>query len=205
LVKFYDISLLINEDIILYPGSPKISITPHATIPKDTTNESLITFGSHTGTHIDSPLHINKNGKDASQIDISSFYGQCRVLDLTRIKLEIHKKDLEDFNLRAGEIVILKTQNSIRGYEEFRKDFIHVKLDAAQYLIESGIKTLGVDHLSVKKFGGDDEVHELLINNLTLFEGLNLSEVSAGEYLFVGLPLRIVCDGAPARAILIKT
>ena len=205
MVKFYDISLLINEDIILYPGSPKISITPHATIPKDTTNESLITLGSHTGTHIDSPLHISKNGKDASKLDISSFYGQCRVLDLTRIKLEIHKKDLEDFNLRAGEIVILKTQNSIRGYEEFRKDFIHVKLDAAQYLIESGIKTLGVDHLSVKKFGGDDEVHELLINNLTLFEGLNLSEVSAGEYLFVGLPLRIVCDGAPARAILIKT
>ena len=51
----------------------------------------------------------------------------------------------------------------------------------------------------------NDEVHELLINNLTLFEGLNLSEVSAGEYLFVGLPLRIVCDGAPARAILIES
>ena len=205
MAKFYDISLLINEDIILYPGSPKISITPHATIPKDTVNESLITFGSHTGTHIDSPLHISKNGKDTSQIDISSFYGQCRVLDLTHVKLEIHKKDLEDFNLRAGEIVILKTQNSIRGYKEFRKDFIHVKLDAAQYLIESGIKTLGVDHLSVKKFGSDDEVHELLIKNLTLFEGLNLSEVPAGEYLFVGLPLRIVCDGAPARAILVKS
>jgi len=205
LVKFYDISLLINEDIILYPGSPKISITPHATIPKDTTNESLITFGSHTGTHIDSPLHINKNGKDASQIDISSFYGQCRVLDLTRVNLEIHREDLEVFNLKSDEIVLLRTQNSIKGYKEFREDFIHVKLDAAQYLIECGIKTLGVDHLSVKKFGGDDEVHELLINNLTLFEGLNLSEVSAGEYLFVGLPLRIVCDGAPARAILIKT
>jgi len=204
-VKFYDISLLINEDIIIYPGSPKVSIKPHATIPKDTVNESLITFTSHTGTHIDSPLHINNNGKDASQCDISNFYGQCRVLDLTHLNLEIHKEDLELFDLKASEIVLLKTQNSIRGYKEFRNDFIHVKLDAAQYLIEYGIKTLGVDHLSVKKFGGDDEVHELLINNLTLFEGLNLSEVPAGEYLFVGLPLRIVCDGAPARAILIKT
>jgi arylformamidase len=61
-----------------------------------------------------------------------------------------------------------------------------------------------VDHLSVKKFGGDDEVHELLINNLTLFEGLNISDVPAGSYLFVGLPLRMVCDGAPARVILIE-
>ena len=204
MVKFYDISLIINEDIIVYPGSPKVSIKPHATIPNNTVNESLITFGSHTGTHIDSPLHISNNGKDASQIDINSFYGQCRVLDLTRVNLEIHREDLEVFNLKSGEIVILKTQNSIRGYKEFREDFIHVKLDAAQYLIECGIKTLGVDHLSVKKFRGDDEVHELLINNLTLFEGLNLSEVPAGECLFVGLPLRMVCDGAPARAILVK-
>jgi len=205
LVKFYDISLLINEDIIVYPGSPKVSIKPRATIPKDSVNESLITFSSHTGTHIDSPLHVSNNGKDASQFDINSFYGQCRVLDLTRVNLEIHRENLEVFNLRAEEIVLLRTQNSIRGYKEFREDYIHVKLDAAQYLIECGIKTLGVDHLSVKKFGGDDDVHELLINNLTLFEGLNLSEVPAGEYLFVGLPLRIVCDGAPARAILIES
>lgn len=205
MVKFYDISLLINEDIIVYPGGPNVSIKPLATIPDDKVNESLITFGSHTGTHIDSPLHISNNGKDAGQIAISSFYGQCRVLDLTRVNLEVHKEDLEVFNLRADEIVLLRTQNSIRGYKEFREDYVHIKLDAAQYLIECGIKTLGVDHLSVKKFGGDDEVHELLINNLTLFEGLNLSEVPAGEYLFVGLPLRIVCDGAPARAILIES
>ena len=204
MVKLYDISLIINEDTIVYPGGPKVSIKPYATIPDNTVNESLITFGSHTGTHIDSPLHISNNGKDASQIDIGSFYGQCRVLDLTRVNLEIHREDLEVFNLKSDEIVLLRTQNSIRGYKEFREDFIHVKLDAAQYLIECGIKTLGVDHLSVKKFRGDDEVHELLINNLTLFEGLNLSEVPAGECLFVGLPLRMVCDGAPARAILVK-
>ena len=204
MAKFYDISLLINEDIIVYPGSPKVSIKPHATIPKDTVNESLITFGSHIGTHIDSPLHISKNGKDTSQIDINSFYGQCRVLDLTNLNLEIHKKDLEVFDLMANEIIVLKTQNSIRGYKKFREDYVHIKIDAAQYLIESKIKTLGVDHLSVKKFGSDGDVHELLINNLTLFEGLNLSEVPAGKYLFVGLPLRIVCDGAPARVILMN-
>jgi len=56
----------------------------------------------------------------------------------------------------------------------------------------------------VKKYGGDDEVHEVLINNLTLFEGLNLAEVPEGEYTFIGLPLRINCDGAPARVILVE-
>ena len=76
-------------------------------------------------------------------------------------------------------------------------------MDAAQYIVDSGTKTLGFDYLSVKKYGTDDDVHSLLINSLTLFEGLNLAEVPEGEYVFAGLPLRIDCDGAPARVILI--
>ena len=71
-------------------------------------------------------------------------------------------------------------------------------------MIQKGVKTLCFDYLRVKKKGADDEVHEVLINNLTLFEGVNLSKVPSGEYVFVGLPLRIKCDGTPARAILVK-
>jgi arylformamidase len=87
---------------------------------------------------------------------------------------------------------------------QFRSDYVHVKLDAAKYLVEVGVKTFGFDYLSVKKPEGDDEVHEVLISNLTLFEGLNLAEVSEGEYTFIGLPLRIDCDGAPARVVLVE-
>ena len=77
-------------------------------------------------------------------------------------------------------------------------------MDAAEHLVNIGIKTLGFDYLSVKQFEADDDVHSLLINNLTLFEGLDLSDVPEGEYIFVGLPLRIDCDGSPARVLLIK-
>jgi len=117
---------------------------------------------------------------------------------------EIHREDLEDYQIKKGDIVLLKTRNSKRGYSEFRRDYVHIKLDATDYLVKVGVKTLGFDYLSVKKFEGDDEVHEVLINNLTLFEGLNLAEVPEGEYTFIGLPLRINCDGAPARVILVK-
>lgn len=55
-----------------------------------------------------------------------------------------------------------------------------------------------------KKPDGDDDVRELLINNTTLFLGLNLAGVPEGEYTFIGLPLRIDTDGAPARVILVK-
>ena len=108
-------------------------------------------------------------------------------------------------NLRKHkEIILLKTLNSKKQYKTFRKDFAHLKIDAAKYLVEKKVKTLGIDYLSVKKFHADHEVHEILINNLTLFEGLYLKNVVPRKYLFIGLPLKVKCDGAPARAILIE-
>jgi arylformamidase len=99
---------------------------------------------------------------------------------------------------------LLKTNNSVRQYARFRKDFAHVDMDAAKYLISAGVRTLGIDYLSVKKFGKDDDVHALIIDNMTLFEGLNLKWVKAGEYTFIGLPLRMATDGSPARALLLE-
>jgi arylformamidase len=204
MVKFYDVSLSIREGMIVYPGNPEPSIRRYSSIPQNKVNESLITFGSHTGTHVDSKLHIQKDVDGVEVIPLGSLYGKCKVLDLTHVDSEIHQGDLEGYQIQEGDIILLKTKNSKRGYEEFRKDYVHVKLDAAEYLVEAGVKTLGCDYLSVKKFGGDDEVHQVLISNLTLFEGLNLAEVSEGEYVFIGLPLRISCDGSPARVILVE-
>ena len=204
MVKFYDVSLPIREGMVLYPRNPEVSIKRYTSISLDKVNESLITLGSHTGTHVDSMLHIQSKGDSAEALPMDSFYGRCRVLDLTQVQSEIHRGDLEGFQIEKGDIVLLKTDNSMQGYEEFRSDYVHVKLDAAEYLVEAGVKTLGFDYLSAKKPGEDYDVHEMLIKNMTLFEGLNLAEVPEGEYTFLGLPLRIDCDGAPARVILVE-
>ena len=135
---------------------------------------------------------------------MDSFFGKCKVFDLTHIERGIHSEDLNGYEIEKGNIILLRTRNSVLGYRKFRTDFVHLKMDAAKYLVKAGVKTLGFDYLSVKKFGGDDEVHELLINNLTLFEGLDLADVSEGEYTLIGVPLRINTDGAPAWAILVQ-
>lgn len=202
--KFYDISMSIYEEMIVYPGNPLPEIRQYSSIPVNKTNESLICLGSHSGSHVDAKRHIRNDAEGSESLPLESFYGECQVLDLTCVEKEIHKKDLENFLIHKGDIILLKTKNSILGYRQFRKDFVHVKLDAAEYLVELGVKTLGFDYLSVKKFGSDDEVHRVLIGNLTLFEGLNLSQVPEGKYIFAGLPLKVDCDGAPARVILIK-
>ena len=200
----YDVSLPIREDMIVYPGNPSPRIRRYASIPEKTTNESTLTLGSHTGSHVDSPLHIRNGAPGVDSLPLESFVGRCKVLDLTQAGEEIHRKDLEGRAIARGDIVVLKTRNSERGFTSFRTDFAHVKMDAARFLVDSGVRTLGFDYLSVKKFGGDDDVHEMLIDHLTLFEGLDLSGVPAGEYTFLGLPLRLACDGGPSRVLLLK-
>ena len=153
-MKFYDISLPIVEGMIVYPDNPQPSIVRYASIPTDKVNESIITIGSHTGTHVDSRLHINNNAEGAEALPLDSFFGKCKVFDLTHIEREIHSEDLNGYEIEKGNIILLKTKNSVLGYREFRKDFVHLKMDAAQYLVKAGVKTLGFDYLSVKKLAG---------------------------------------------------
>lgn len=206
-MKIIDISMEIKPNMLAYPGNPKPKIVRCARIPKNITNESLITLGSHTGTHIDSPFHIRKTGKTTNKIPLASLYGKCRVLDLTRAGMRISKEQLMKYKIKKGEIILLKTENSRKQYKKFRKSFAHLWHDAAEYLAKKKIKTLGIDYLSVDGFrpSGGLPVHHLLItNNITVFEGLYLKNVKPGTYTFAGLPLKISCDGAPARAFLIN-
>ena len=107
-MKFYDVSLPIKKGMIVYPGNPEPSIRLYSSIPQNKVNESLITLGSHTGTHVDSRLHIQKDASGVDLIKLSDFYGKSKVLDLTYVKNEIHREDLEDFQIQAGDIILLK-------------------------------------------------------------------------------------------------
>ena len=83
--------------------------------------------------------------------------------------------------------------------------FVSISADGARYLVECGVRTIGVDYLSVGAFGGEGvETHQVLLGaGLWLIEGLNLSDIAPGEYDLVCLPLKIQGgDGAPARAAL---
>lgn len=205
-MKIYDVSLMIDEAMIAYPGAPKPKIKRIAGIPKSRTNKSLLVLGSHTGTHADTELHIRNRGSGADKLPLSSFFGNCSVLDLTDVKKKITAADLKKHKITKNSIVLFKTKNSLLGYEKFRKNYVYLAPDGAEYLVRRKVKVLGVDYLSVQEFhSGVAVVHPKIISNMTLFEGLDLGKVRPGSYLFVGLPLKIKgCDGAPARVILVR-
>ena len=202
--KIIDISLLLSDKTIVYPGNPELKI---ATIPGKTSTHSEITIGSHAGTHLDAPKHVFENGAGVDKVDLNKIVGECRVLDMTRVKEVIGVDDLKKEKIKKGERILVKTKNSKRGFEKFYDDYIYLGGEAAEFLAKKKIALFGMDYLSVKKRGGpDNRPHtELLRSGVVIFEGLDLSKVKPGKYFFVGLPLKFAgLDGAPARAVLIS-
>jgi len=206
-MKIYDISLPLDNKTVIYPGNPRISIEPHRTVPEYPTNLSKIIFGSHTGTHVDSPRHVDNSAIGVDQVSLEACIGPCRVLDMRGVEEKITITDLEKENIQKGERILTKTQNSLRGFTEFYDVSIYLDGDAADFLADKGIILFGIDWLSIKKRGDEDtRPHtSLLSKNIVLFEGLDLSDIEPGEYQFIGLPLKFTAlDGAPARAVLIS-
>lgn len=202
LTKIIDISLPIYPGMAVYPNNPAVIINPLTT---PTTYISEITFGSHTGTHIDTPRHIFKEGLSVDTISLNQLIGLVRVLDMTHCSQSITVEDLTKENINKGEKILVKTKNSERGFDTFYPDYIYLDGAAAEFLAKQQITLFGIDSLSVKQKGSSDtRPHtELLTNNIIIIEGLDLSQVNPGNYTLICLPLNFVgLDGSPARVIL---
>ena len=182
--KIIDISLSLEEGMITYPDNPPFMIEG-ASGP--TSSRSILTIGTHTGTHIDAPRHVFKEGKGLNKIPLMRYVGTCRVLDLTKAKESVTVNDLEPFRIKKGERILIKTRNSKRGFKTFYGDYIYLDGDAADYLVKKGIVLFGIDSLSVKKRGGTDHRPHLslLKKGVVIFEGLDLSKAPAGTYTFI--------------------
>ena len=196
--KMIDISVGVSPDMPIYPGDPKPQIETISSIEVDGAKVSRISFGSHTGTHIDAPSHVFKDGATVDQIQLDGLVGKAIVLDLSTKEKAITGNDLEvAYRLFKGisriKILILKLKNSSSYLNE----------SVADWIVENGFTTVGIDGLSV-----DDQsqlvVHtKLLGNGINIVECLDLHNVDEGVYDFMCLPLKIIgCDGAPARAVL---
>jgi arylformamidase len=208
-MKTYDISVPITPDMPVWPGDPKPKIEQVGSIEAgDEANVSHMAMGAHTGTHVDAPCHFLKNGNTLEDVPLNVMMGRAYVLHLPDVDL-ITAAVLEQAEIPPRtRRVLFKTRNSdywARGETEFQTDFVALSADGAEYLVDRGVKLVGIDYLSIAPFDDGAPTHKILLKaNVLILEGLNLSEVSQGRYTFYCLPLNLQgVDGAPARAILV--
>jgi len=209
-MKIYDLSPEISENMAVYKNmperKPKLILTR---MIREGANESRLQIDLHTGSHVDAPYHFLKNGKTIDKIDLDKFMGKCIVLDFTKIKNQIIKKNFLEKSFFAklnmkDTIILLKTKNI--ADKLFSHNFVYLEKTGAEYLASKYIKAVGLDSLSIERDQPNHETHKILLsNNIIIFEGLDLSKVTEGRYFFYGLPLKIKNgDGSPIRAVLVE-
>ena len=153
-------------------------------------NMSVLHACLHNGTHMDAPLHFYADGKDMAAIHLEDLIGECSVVEWHG---ELYGADVEN---------ILP---SLRPRVLFKGD-VQISQSAAFVLSDSQITLVGVESQTVEPVSGEFNVHrQLLGNNVTVLEGLDLSKVKEGVYFLFAAPLKIEgADGSPVRAILLE-
>ena len=101
-------------------------------------------MGSHTGTHMDAPLHFVRGGEGMDRMPLAAAVGRARVVEVND-PVSVKPEDLR--GIGRGERVLFKTQNSARRWEEdaFDEDFVYVSREAARELAAREVRTVGVD------------------------------------------------------------
>jgi arylformamidase len=202
-----DISVPLRNGMPHWPDNPPLRID--RTMDLDCGDEATVStlfIGSHTGTHMDAPLHFIKSGQAMHEMPLTATIGRAQII-------EIHNPDaitLEELRrhaIRPGDRLLFKTKNSLRRWWEgdFIEDFVYLTTEAARWLVQQRVRTVGVDYLSVGGYekNGPEVHHVLLEANIWIIEGLDLSGAEPGRYDLICLPLKIdQGDGAPARAVL---
>jgi len=205
-----DISLPLGLNIPIWPNSEGIKIIQTQNMDKgDPSNNSRIIADVHTGTHIDAPLHYIKGGKSVDEINTDALIGPTFVAEFPHQNI-VTKKDLEMVNIPENtERLLIKTKNSqsLAKGEKFNENFVGLSSDAAQWVVNKDLNLIGIDYLSIQPYSGFHKTHEILLKaGIVIVEGLNLTDVITGMYELICLPIKIEgAEGAPARAILIKT
>jgi arylformamidase len=209
-MSIYDVSVTLSPDLPVWPRDAQIEFERTSDMAAGAkANVTRISLSAHAGTHLDAPLHFIGDGEDVTTLDLETLIGPAQLVEATDVDV-IDATVLDSLSIPTGiERLLIKTRNSQLWSEAestFHTDFVAVAESGAVWLVEHGIRLVGVDYLSVAPYGHSARTHVILLQaGVIPVEGLNLSTVQPGRYQLICLPLKLAgCEGAPARVVLVS-
>jgi arylformamidase len=202
---YYDVSMSVTPDIQVWKNyeakKPKFKVV--ADFNNSVVHETEVTLNLHTGTHMDFPLHMLKDGKTSDTLDLSKLIRTVKVFDLSHVTDAINDSDLVHLNIRRDDFVLFKTKNSFE--EDFNFNFIFVNEWASKFLVEKGVAGVGVDGLGIERDQIGHPTHkQLMRSDILIIEGLRLKEVPEGSYQMYALPIKMKGTDALLLSVILE-
>jgi arylformamidase len=203
---FIDISTPLRPGMVAWPGSPNVEAPFFLQLADgDPANATRLSLDVHCGTHVDAPLHQIAGAAPMASMALDDLCGPAVVVeigDARRIGPAELAAAVPDGTVR----VLLKTSNSRGGVaaEAFDEQYAAITADGAQWLVDRGVRLVGIDYLSIQRYEDDATTHKILLQApVIILEGLTLGHVAPGPYELLCLPIAVPeLEAAPARAVL---
>jgi len=216
-IKTIDLTYCIEEDMLTFaaPWHPKVSIKQLGSIDVEGRETRELHLGTHTGTHMDAPLHFVKEGSGIDEIDLDKLIGEVTIIDFSFLKENeaVTSEMLQEAHI-AKKMIFKFGWGKHWGNKRFYSGYPFFTVDAAGYLASKGVELIGMDTPSPDdsriKFGSaeDSQVHKIFLSaGVVLVEYIaNLDSVDNNEsWSIIVMPLRLKgADGSPARVCLYK-
>jgi kynurenine formamidase len=213
----YDLSHPLRSGMPVYPGDPEVAIDPALTVAAEGVNVLGVHLGSQSGTHVDAPFHVDDALPDLDALPLERFVGPAVLLDVRgtapRHELPASALDPVADRLGPGTVLLFVTGWSRHWGSPAYLEHPWLSPDLARRIVDLGVRTVGIDALSVDVTPADEVTglpshqvlcgaHAVIAENLTALEPLLQAQVEGRSIEVSLLPLRIEHgDGAPVRAV----
>lgn len=200
--ELIDLTHIIEDSMPIYPGDITTNLFQNKYLSISSHNNYRLEISMHTGTHIDSPMHLTESTKYISELPLESFISIGCILDVRNqpiIKMKEEYKEL----IKENSIVLLYTGlDKLYGFTEYYEEHSLLHMDLCKFLIKKNIKMLGIDMPSPDKY--PFEIHKMLLENkIYIIENLtNLHKLLGNKnFEILAFPLKIKADSSMARVI----
>jgi kynurenine formamidase len=215
--RIYDLSQPVFTNCPQYPdANPRpAQIKSFYMLAVQGVNKEIVEMSTHTGTHCDAPYHFFEDGKTIDRIPLEGYVGPAAILDLRGKKpgSAIERIEVERFAARIadGDIVLLNTGwgHKRANTKEFLTEYVYLGGEAAQYLVDRGVKGVGIDAVSLGGYNDPSKAvpaHKTMLGNgKFIVEELYFPEdvMDERKRLFVAAPVKLQgTGGAWTRAML---
>jgi arylformamidase len=207
--EVYDISAPLNT-VPAYPGDRPYFREWMARLDEGNDYSlSALAFCSHAGTHLDFPSHLLKSGGAQELYSLKRFIIPAEVISVSG-EGPVLPSSLPGCKIDKGQALLFKTGNSekhLMHQASFSEEFVYLSLDVAQLCVAGEVSLVGIDYLSVDKYGDDSmPVHRTLLeNDILILEGIDLAGIPSGRYSLICLPLSVKgAEASPVRAVLVR-